>query len=327
LENGFVPRFRRTELTFDFFVTLAVAVGLSCLTYFFAAVSLTKDGMVPFRSVSFGLGTGAIFFVSVMSSARQGLYLSVSMLILIGMVWGLFPDNNKMTFIQMAVELPLIGLFFAGLSLLPNLLPWILERETSQLAAQNKLIEGKLTDLRKRSETIQQKEVIDRSAKDRKEQVRLSSRIAFLNAFAREILQSTSAREALNVMFHNLTKLLGIDECLLLVIHTESQEAAIVRALHPNYETLENTRVPADNPVISQILSTGRSVDSPTPATFLPGVISRYIFPILSEGEVVAICNLGVPKGNDLLPEDRELVDIMALIVSGVTDQLKTAMQ
>ncbi|MBI4863247.1 MAG: GAF domain-containing protein [Candidatus Riflebacteria bacterium] len=173
---------------------------------------------------------------------------------------------------------------------------------------------------------VEQQEIVERSNLDKKDQIKLSSRITFLHTFARELLQASSNRELMNLLFHNLTRLLGVEECLLLVMTSDTGEAVVARALHANYEKLENSRVALDNPLLAKIIETKQPVGSVPPATLVPGVVSRYAFPLIQDDQVVAIFNLGMLKGGDLLPDDQELVQVLAGMTSGAMEQLRISM-
>jgi len=268
----FLDQFRRRELSFDLLLTAASAVGLTLLAYLFSAITLTRDRMFPFHSVSFTLATGTIFFIAMTRGVKHGLYLASGMLTLIGLMWTLY---TPMSLTMMLVQWPLIGLFFFGLCVLPNVLPWMYEHDIVKLSARNAELEPKLVELRERAAKLEKQETVERAAVDRKEQVRISSRIAFLNAFAREVLQASSNRELLNLLFHNIMKQLQPEECLLLVLNEESREAIVTRAQHPDHEKLENSRIPLDNPLVAKVVQTREPIGTVPPIPLVPRVARR----------------------------------------------------
>src|SRR4051794_14348837 len=155
------------EFTVEFFYTLAAAVILTGVTYLFAQIPLTRDRMVPFQSVGFVLGSGAVFYFAVTFSIRQALYLAVGDLTLMAIVW---IKLSNMTPVQIAVCLFLVTIYYLGLILLPNLIPWASEMEATELLQKNRELEIRLSKLHDQINSRQQKDVVGRVATDRKEQ-------------------------------------------------------------------------------------------------------------------------------------------------------------
>jgi hypothetical protein len=324
-DGGFFKRLWRNDLNAEFFTTLAVAIALTLLTYLFVSIELTRDQMVPFRSTGFVLGAGAIFYTAFAYGTRQALYLSAGVSMLVLMVWldvgSLKPA--EMTTTAIAIRWPLVTLFFIGLSVLPNALPAQYEEDIESLAEKNKELDKQLVRLRDQFHRIQQKDVIEKQGQDKKDQVRLSSRTAFLNSFARELLQASSNREVLNLLFHNVTRLLQLDECLMLIVSGDSPEAVVARALHPKHEQLENARVPFDNAVLARAINEKKPISFAPPQAMLPEVNTRFLLPIVSDGNVVAAFSLGAPKGGDILHDDEEFLTVLAAMLAGAMEQLR----
>lgn len=319
-KDTFFQRLRRYDLNGEFLTTLGVALTLTALTYLFSAIELTKDEMIPFRSTGFVLGTGGVFYMAFQYSTRQALYLAAGVLTLTLLVW---LDVGKMSVVAIAVQLPLVGLFLIGLCVLPNVLPWQYEAEIEQLAAKNREIDKTLTRLREQYNRIQQQEIIEKTAMAKQEQIKVSSRSAFLNSFARELLQASSQREILNLLFHNMTRLMQLEECLIILVGEDAKEATVVRALHPKHDQIENSRLPLDNPMIAAVLAEKKPLSSQPPAPLTDLVKSRLLMPIVAGDTVIAIFSLGTPKNSDLLPEDEEFVSVLAAMLSGAMEQLR----
>lgn len=319
-KDSFLQRLRRYDLNGEYFTTVGVALALTALTYLFSAIELTKDEMVPFRSTGFVLGAGGVFYMAFAHGTRQALYLASGVLTLILMVW---MDVGKMTPFAMALQLPLVGMFLVGLCVLPNILPWQYEEEIEQLAGKNRELDKTLTRLREQYNRIQQQEIIEKTALAKQEQIRVSSRSAFLNSFARELLQASSNRELLNLLFHNMTRLLQLEECVMFLVGEDATEAMAVRALHPKHDQIENTRVALEQPLIAQVLATKKSVSSVPPAPLTDVVQSRLLMPIVSADSVIALFSLGAPKNADLMPDDAEFVAVLAAMLSGAMEQLR----
>lgn len=319
-KESFIQRLRRFDLNGDFFATFGVALALTCLTYLFATIDLTKDEMVPFRSTGFVLGAGGVFYMAFAHGTKQGLYLAAGVSTLILMVW---IDVGKMSALAIALQLPLVTLFLVGLCVLPNVLPWLYEQDIALMAAKNRDLEKTLTRLREQFNRIQQEEFIEKTALARQEQVRVSSRSAFLNSFARELLQASSNRELLNLLFHNMTRLLVLEECLMLLVGDDAKEVVIVRALHPKHDELENQRLPLDNPVIAPVLASKKPASHPKGAQMTDLVKTRFLIPVVSGETIVAVYSLGNPKGAELLPDDEEFVVVLVTMLAGAMEQLR----
>lgn len=326
-KETFLQRLSRNDLTSDFFVSWGVALGLTAVTYLFASIELTEDRMVPFHSTGFVLGAGAVFYIAFMRGTRQALYLAAGLLTLIMMVWverrSDPHDPMYLSPLSIAIQLPLVGIFLVGLTVLPNVLPWQYESETDQLAAKNRELDKNLNRLREQFHRIQQQEIIERTAQAKQEQVKLGSRTAFLNSFARELLQASSNRELLNLLFHNMTRLLQLEECVMVVIAEDAKEASVVRALHPKHEQLENTRLPLDNALVAKTIETKKAVSFQPPQPLNELVLTRLMLPVVSGDVVVAMFSLGTPKGGDLAADDEEFVSVLAAMLAGAMEQLR----
>lgn len=328
-KDSFLSRLRRFDLTGEFFITLGTALGLTALTYLFSSISLTTDKMEPFHSTGFVLSVGAVFYMAFAHGTRQALYLAAGVLTLILMVWlERRNDPNDMSYLSplaIAVQVPLVTLFLVALTVLPNVLPWQYESEAEELAAKNRELDKTLQRLREQFQRIQQQEIIERTAQAKQEQIKVGSRIAFLNSFARELLQASSNRELLNLLFHNMTRLLQLEECLLLLPNEDGKEVSIVRALHPQHDQLENTRMPTETELIAQVLSTKKPVSCLPPQRLNEHALSRLLLPVISHenDQVVAIYSLGTPKGGDLGADDEEFVAVLTAMLAGAMEQLR----
>ncbi len=310
------------EFTAELIYTVIAAVILTAVTYLFAQIPLTRDRMVPFRSVGFVLGSGAVFYFAVTISIRQALYLAASNLTLIALVWIRLSD---MSALQICVCLTLVTIYYLGLIFLPNLIPFACENEAAELVQKNKQMQERLSKLHDEVNRRQQQDVVQRAATDRKEQVRLSSRSTLLNSFARDLLQAGSSGEILKVTFNNVMKILACEECVMALITPGAKEATLNRVAHPNAKSLEQTKIPVTGQIIAQVLRTKAPVSSKPPATFVQGVTSRYAFPIVLDGQVIAVFNLGVPKSGDLSDDDPEIISVVNTMVAGSIEQLRIA--
>lgn len=302
-------------------MTLGIAAGLALLVYLFASVSLTADRMVPFRSIGFVLGTGAVFFFAINGTARQALYLAAAVLGLMVVVYAV-DDTGKAAH---PIVVPFVALYYLGLVVIPNLVPWICEEDVATLVARNAQMETKLTELTAELQALEREESQERSAQNKKEQVRVASRVANLHTYAREIVQASSPAEVRNLLFHNLTKLMGVEECLALVINREAGEARIDRALHPRYETLEKSRVPLTHPLIASVLETRKPLHPAAGTELSEGVRVAHAFPVCGEGGVLAVFLIGKFKGGDPAPEDLDLLDVLVRIAEGALEQIRIA--
>ena len=317
--ESFLTRLRRFDINGEFLTTWGVAIALTCLTYLFATIALTEDKMIPFKSTGFVLGAGGVFYMAFAHGTRQGLYLAAGVSTLILMVW--IDVGNSALYI--AVQLPMVMLFLVGLCVLPNVLPWQYEQETEQLAAKNRELEKTLNRLREQFQRIQQQEIIEKTALAKQEQIRVSSRSAFLNSFARELLQASSNRELLNLLFHNMTRLLQLEECLMLLVGEDAKEAVIVRALHAKSQDLENMRIAVDNPVIAPVIAGKKPISHQPPVQLTELATSRYLIPVVAADAVIAIYSLGCPKNADLMPDDEEFVVVLVTMLAGAMEQLR----
>lgn len=318
-----MSRLRRYDLNGEFLTTLIVAVALTGLTYLFATIELTKDKMVPFRSTGFVLGAGGVFYIAFAHGTRQGLYLAAGVSTLILLVWLDLDGQDRMSMVSIAVQLPLVALFLVGLCVLPNVLPWQYEQDIATLAAKNRELDKTLTRLREQFHKIQQQEIIEKSALAKQEQIRVSSRSAFLNSFARELLQASSNRELLNLLFHNMTRLMQLEECVMLLVGDDAKEAVIVRALHPKSQDIENQRLPVDHAILAPVITSKKPAAHTPPAPLMDGVVTRYLVPVIAGDAVIALFSLGSPKGAELLPDDEEFVVVLVTMLSGAMEQLR----
>lgn len=323
MKESFLSRLRRYDINGEFLTTLLVAVALTGLTYLFATIELTKDKMVPFRSTGFVLGAGGVFYIAFAHGTRQGLYLAAGVTTLILLVWLDLDGQDRMSLVSIAVQLPLVALFLVGLCVLPNVLPWQYELDIAALAAKNRELDKTLTRLREQFHKIQQQEIIEKSALAKQEQIRVSSRSAFLNSFARELLQASSNRELLNLLFHNMTRLMQLEECVMLLVGDDAKEAVIVRALHPKSQDIENQRLPVDHAILAPVITSKKPASHTPPAPLMDGVVTRYLVPVVSGEAVIALFSLGNPKGAELLPDDEEFVVVLVTMLSGAMEQLR----
>jgi hypothetical protein len=327
-KEGFFETLRERELAEGAALSLGVTLGLTLATYLFSSVAITEDRMIPFRSVGFVLGSGAIFYLAVTYSTKIALYLAAGVLALMGVVqvsYGM-PDGMPAAAVAVPVEVPLVAVFFVGLAILPNVVPWIYEAQADDLAEKNARLEARAAELRAQLDKVEKEEIKEKSTLDRKEQVKYSSRATALTTFAREILQAGSHREVLNLLFHNVTKMMGVEECLMLVINREAGEAVVSRALHPEHETLENSRVPLANPLIAEVLEGGKPLTSVSPRTLVEGVNAIHVFPITFDGQIVTVFVIGKFKGGEPGGEDYPFIEVLARIAEGALEQLRIAM-
>ena len=216
-------------LTAEFTYSLLTAAVLTLVTVMF------KDHLTPFYSFVFVFGTAAAFFFAVTFGTVCGLQQAAALLAL--MFWvNLVRDDGLTVFVFQA---PFLALFFLFLTTLPNLRPTVLTAEVKEL-------ERKVEELNAVMKKEHKEQVAEKSSQSRQQAARYSSRNTLLISFARGLLQAGTVREILNLLFYNLSKSFGAQQCGLFIRSGDSEELIVSRIIHPEHQRLENSRCSGD---------------------------------------------------------------------------------
>lgn len=305
---------------------LPVYLALSLFTfiaYLFGDIELTKDRMVPFKSPTFALGAGLVFYWALIHSLRQAMVLTTGMLLIMAMVRIQFEE--PLNEVRLAVELPLVGLFLAGLALVPNVIPWMLDEERQALKTENDRIDTKLEPLRRELKKVHESQYKERAQQLRQEAAGLSSRMTSLNTYAREIQQAGSNREIVNLLFLHATKIFGFDEAVMVLIPSDT-EVVVSRAIHPESERLENTRYGLTDETILEMMETRKAVRFDPPQRVLGEMFAIYSFPLVVDERVYAIGFVSRIRGGELNPKDGRFIEGMVNMAEGAIAQLAIAL-
>ncbi|MBI4871889.1 MAG: GAF domain-containing protein [Candidatus Riflebacteria bacterium] len=314
-QTGVLRRFLDENANAELLAAMLVLMAMTVLTVVFG------DPLTPFYSFNFIFGIAAVFFFGITFSPGLGLTVAAGLLTMMGCnAWAAGPAALTI----FAVECPFLALFFAGLAVLPGLMPVILEAELSAVEAQNRSTEGKLAELEAQLTAFQKEVRVDRMDRHKKETVKYTSRTTVLNGFVRELLQSSSQREILNVLFHNITRVFGVQECVMLVHNKMSQELLVTRIAHPNHTDFDNKKMDPNHPMFRMVFDRKEPILFDAPSQIEEKLVVSLLFPVLVDGEVYAVFGVGKTKNGDLEKEESDFVLSMAAMASGAIEQLKS---
>lgn len=298
-------------------IAAVVVVALALL-----AVAI-DDTMTPFFSLCFVFGLVATFVFAVNCSSETALITGSGVLgIMLMAHLGRAPE----TFVLFLWELPFFVVFFIGLAYLPNLLPRILLDNVEKQRNDCTSWDAKVAELESILKGEQANHIEETSSKVKQEIARYSSRNALLTQFSRSTMQAGSSREVLNLLFHTLTKTFGVQECVLMIHRDETKEIVITRALHPEYQQLENTKHGAQaSPVLIRLFEKKKLIHLNPPDLVVPGVETELVFPVFVDGEIHGIFCLAKTKDQELSQEDVGFIDTLSSIASGAIEQIQIA--
>lgn len=281
------------------------------------------DTLTPFFSLCFVFGIVAAFVFAVNSSAEVSLFTGAGVLgIMLMAHLGGDPEN----FVLFLWQLPFFIVFFIGLAYLPNLLPRIIQDNVDKMRHDSQTWDAKVAELEAVLQGEQANHIEEMSSKVKQEIARYSSRNALLTQFSRSTMQAGSSREVLNLLFHTLTKTFGVQECVLMIHRAETSEIVVTRALHPEYQTLENTKHDRNASAVLEKLFERRTLIHLTPPdTVVPGIVSELVFPVFVDDEIHGIFGLAKAKERELSDEDVAFIDTLAAIASGAIEQIQIA--
>lgn len=312
-------RFLTNDFTGEFVAVLVLLSLLTVLTVVF------DDPLAPMHSFGFVFGTAGVFFMAITYGTPLGLFMSAGIVTL--MFWVSQGHEESARLSIFFGELPFLMLFFFGLSVIPNLMPRLLDLEAQKLRETAVHCEGQVSELQKALDEYQKEARAQHSDRDRSEAVKYSTRIIVLHTFCREILQSSSMREILNIFFHNLTRVFGVQECAMLVTHRSSSEMVITRIVHPDQETLENRRLSRDLPLLRLVFERHDELLLPSAAPLEDSLEARYLLPIIVGGEIYAIFVLNKTKSGPLQEDQAQFIRTMGHIAQGAIQQIQEVLQ
>ncbi|MBI4867669.1 MAG: GAF domain-containing protein [Candidatus Wallbacteria bacterium] len=311
---GAVRRFVDEFADAEFFWALAVLAALTVIAVTFG------DPLTPFYSFCFVFGIAAVFFFAISFSSLLGLVLAAGLLALMLCVsWAAGPAPLTI----FLFESPFLALFMVGLAILPNLRPWMLEVEARNAEELARTMEAKVQDLERQLASQQKEARVDHHDKHKKEVIKFSSRTAVLHSFTRELLQSSSQREVLNVLFYNFTRVFGVQECLLFVRNPGAQELLLTRVVHAAQAELENKRLDINLPLFRLVFDAKREIYFDRPEVLDTDIAVSLLVPILVDAEIYAVFAIGKTKTGDLQREEADFVLSMTGMATGAIEQLK----
>ncbi len=312
--EGVLRRFFDEYVNAEFFAALAVLVAMTVLTVAF------NDPLTPFYSFNFVFGIAAIFFFSITFSMALGLTVAAGLLTLMFCV--AFSAGPAALNIFL-FESPFLLLFFVGLVVLPGLMPAILEHELTAVETQNKVTEAKVAELEAQLGALQKKVKVDKVDRHKQETVKYTSRTAVLNAFIRELLQSSSQREILNVLFHNTTRVFGVQECVMLMPARGSQELLVTRIAHPQQAEFENRKLDQNLPLFRMAFDRQAPIVLDSMETIEGPLAVSLLFPVIIDGEIYALFGCGKTKNGPLEKDEADFILDLATMATSAIDQLK----
>lgn len=290
--------------------------------------ALANDPVLPFYSVTFSVGTAVTYYLAISAGPLAAGLMGASVLT----AQALHAITVGGEAMDVATwQVPTMGLFYLGLSVLPGLLPAILEREEVAIQRDLKVHEEKLEELMNLIGAERKGRVDDRTDEDRLAMVRITSRMTQLTAFLREVLQAASTKEILQLFFTNVTKAFGAKEVALLTILPEDGVAVINKAAHPEYGRLEGKRIDLSSPA-AELLA--RAAEKGVPLLlpervvyFEPDLGARLILPIRVGETCEALVTVGVTRQEEeLSAEDATFLGGLAELAGYGVEQLQVVL-
>ena len=290
--------------------------------------ALANDPVLPFYSVTFSMGTAATFYLAISSGPLAAGLMGASVLT----AQALYAVTAGGAALDVAAwQVPAMSLFYAGLSVLPGLLPSILEREELAIQRELSVHEAKLAELQGLIAAERKDRFDDRNDEDRQAMVRITSRMTQLTAFLREVLQAASTKEILQLFFTNVTKAYGAKEVALLTLLPDDNVAVINKAAHPEYGRLEGKRIDLSAPA-AELLA--RAAEKGVPmllpervSYFEPDLGARLILPIKVDGRCEALVTLGLTRQDEeISAEDATFLGGLAELAGYGVEQLQVVL-
>lgn len=316
-ESMVIERPASSELwTAELRYSLAVSAALATMAV------LLRDPLLPFYSFTFVIGTAAVFFFAVTFGSILGLQQAASLMAI--MFWANLLQSGDALALFMA-EAPFLALFLVSLALVPNLRPHVLLEELRSYKGQIRRLDQKVAELQAVLRQEQKQNVEEKSIQARQLAAKISSRNTVLVAYARGVLQASSTREILNLLFYNLTKVFAAQQTAMLVVARDTGDLVISRIVHPDHARLENSRVAADLPFLNQVLTKKAPLASPAATPVTPDIEAEYLVPVVSGGEVTTIFTIAGAKDGPLTDEDRVFITTLASLTGAAVDQLTLA--
>ncbi len=313
-QYGVIKRFVNKDLKAELVYVFLVLTVMTILAVGFG------DPMTPFHSFSFVFGVAAVFFFSVTFSTFPGLVMAAGvMALMLCTTWSAGTARLNI----FLVESPFLALFFIGVAVLPNLMPVLLEQEAVEVEAERQAMEEKAAGLDAQLVSLQREAKSDQMDVHKKDNVKRSTRTTVLHAFSRELLQSSSQREMLNVLFHTLTRTFGVLECAMFIPTGGNDELTIARIIHPDQSALENTKLDSQLPLLQRVISRKIPAQFDVPTAIDDNLETSLLIPILVDGEVYAIFSVGKFKTGPLQAEEAEFILELSTMTNSAIEQLK----
>lgn len=300
------------------------AIGVSAVLVGLAA--LVDDAMLPFQSAVFTVGTVAAYYLAATSGPMPGLMVGVALLT--AMTLKAVATGGE-ALDALLWQAPIMAVFYAGLALLPGVLPTLLVLEKDAFDAESEDLERKKAEL---DETIEAERgaVRDGHVEDHREAlVKITSRTTQLSAFLREVLQAASTKEILQLYFTNVTKSFGAQEVALLTMLEGGDGVVINKAAHPEYGALEGKRVAFEDAELLR-RAAEKAVPMLLPARvvyFEPDLGAQVLLPVRVQGRCVAVVTLGHHRGEGpVSAEDAHFLGGLADLAGRGIEQLQVVL-
>ncbi len=252
-----------------------VTVGACTLGLMVLSFGL-KDPFIPFESITFMLAIVAIAVMEFIHGVAAALVMAsgTAALHLCAMLWH-HPEGASIPLWTW----PIFVLFYFLAALLPALAPLFYSTAARTLLARVKGLEKRLASMERSYKEEYRKRTKDRMDEHKQQLVYFSSRLTILNGYARNVLQASTSKELLNIMFHALTKHFKPATCLLLS-RLEDGQYLVARAVHPEREELEESRIPGTNPYFQQLAETRAPIFFESPVAVLEKTEASMLLPV-----------------------------------------------
>jgi hypothetical protein len=287
-----------------------------------AGCALGNDSVLPFYSVTFGLGAAIAYFLAVNGGPVGALMVSSS--VLLAMVLQAISRGGAVLD-ETLYQIPALLIFFVSFSVLPMLLPWILMEEEKLIQEESLLLEKKLIEFDTTIQEERKDKIEDKGSQEREALVKITSRTTQLSGFLRDILQASSPKEISQLLFTNVTKAFGGKEVALLTILDSGDEVLITKAAHPEYGTLEGKRISLEEQsFLQQAIDRGAPVLLPDRIVYQqPDLGVRLVIPLRVQDRCESLITLGrTRQEKDLTGEDAHFLGSLAELAGHAIEQL-----
>jgi energy-coupling factor transporter transmembrane protein EcfT len=273
---------------------------------------------IPFYSAAFVFGTSSVFFFAITYGTTLAISQSGGVLTLL-LLLNISAETPTPIIVIQGIFL---SIFFLILSILPNISPYVLKKESHQLKTEVEKLTKKVSELTEINKNEHRDSVEQKSTENKQLASRMSSRNTLLITYARGLLQSGSVREIVNLLFYNLSKAFTPKQCLMLIKTPGKDELIISRIIHNNHEKLENSKIVNFCPSLQTVLKNKKILKLPSRSPLTEEIDSELLIPVLLEDEVHAIFSICDIKEGNLTENDLEFIKVLAGLTSGAAEQI-----